>query len=88
MFYAALAFLSVFGWGIADAIVEFHHDEDSEKGFMVKYTHKNARGFVFGIANYLWLGFRFMSITFFANALCRFWSVFKEVKEESVGENQ
>ena len=88
LMYGIMAFICVFGWGIADAILDFYTPNDPKTGFLEKYTQEGLRSALFGAVNYLWLGFRFMSITFFANALCRFWFVFKEVKDELLAEPQ
>ena len=74
-----LAILFVFGWGITDASFEFFSQE--ELTFMEKYTTKTKRSRIFALFNFLWLGLRLISICFFANALSRFWLVFRDVSE-------
>ena len=79
--YLIFSFLFVFGWGIGDSIFEYTQDVDTS--FIEKYTDQSKRSVIFGFFNFLWLTMRLMSIIFFANALCRFWIVFREVKDEN-----
>ena len=77
--YVILAVISVFGWGITDSIYEFYSTDDAD--FLEQYTNQGTRGLIFGLQNYVWLSLRLTSIIFFANALCIFWVVFREVKD-------
>ena len=82
VFYVVVAVLSVFGWGVTDSIYEFYAHPDEDTRFLEVYLNEGTRGVIFGIQNYAWLILRFTSICFFANALWRFWVVFREVNDE------
>ena len=86
--FSFLAIITVFGWGITDAIIEFYDKDTGKRGFMEKYLKQDQRSILFGCCNYLWLSLRFLSIVFFANALCRFWNVFREVNDDMTDQNR
>ena len=69
--YVIVLIISVFGWGIFDAVYGFLYSEQNQE-FFEKFRDDETRGEAFEIAKVLWLVLRFVPISMLGVALVQF----------------
>ena len=80
--------LVVFGWGIADSVLYLQYSENQKEGILRYWKIEDTRSYLFLGFIYFVLAFRFMSIIVFANALYRFWKIFRKVNDKATMNNR